>query len=87
MINRKNNFVVLSLFYVSSLSFLIVSVSGKENFRNETATKERKWLTQLFSDAERNFDMDPLVSSQCLKDFSSYKMNLKAQIGWAVRSK
>lgn len=85
--NRTKSFVVFSLFLTFQFSFLILIVSGKETVRNETTTKERKWLTQLFSDAERNFDMDPKVSSECLEDFNRYKMNLNAQIGWAIRSK
>lgn len=48
---------------------------------------ERKWISQLFSEAERNFDMSPNVSTHCRRDFELYKLHLRNQSTWAIRSR
>lgn len=75
------SFACLNFFYI------VFAKENASNANNEINTVQRKWLTHLFLEAEMNFDIDPAASSQCYRDFSLYKEHLKAQSGWAVRSK
>lgn len=66
------------------------SVSQKHEKVKETQEPDfrpRKWVSELFLQAERQFDMDPNVSAECRRDFEMYKLHLQNQSIWAVRSK
>lgn len=51
----------------------------------ERASSDKQWIKAIFLEAEKNFDMDD-VSVRCKTDFQRYKMHLKNQTVWAVRS-
>ncbi|XP_065206402.1 O-acyltransferase like protein-like isoform X2 [Planococcus citri] len=57
-----------------------------ESFHNfESNTPQRKWITQLFHEAETVFEMDSNVNTECKRDFDLYKLHLRNQSVWAVR--
>lgn len=45
------------------------------------------WISQLFLEGQKNFDMDANVSVACKRDFEFYKLNLRNSTVWAIRSK
>lgn len=46
----------------------------------------RIWVSQLFDQAEDIFDVHPSVSHECRRSFDLYKLHLRNQTVWAVRS-
>lgn len=53
----------------------------------ESDFPEKKWISQLFYEAENAFHMDSNVNAECKRDFDLYKLHLRNQSIWAVRSK
>ncbi|XP_065201228.1 nose resistant to fluoxetine protein 6-like [Planococcus citri] len=46
---------------------------------------QRKWISQLFYEAEMAFQMDSNANAECKRDFDLYKLHLRNQSVWAVR--
>lgn len=44
------------------------------------------WVSQVFYEARKSFDLDPNVTDECRKSFDSYTLHLHNQTTWAVRS-
>lgn len=63
-----------------------VNHNSSRNSMQIKTEKASKWISQLFQDAERAFDMSLTTTEQCIRDFETYKMHLKNQSVWAVRS-
>lgn len=87
--NRHAYFILAFVCYFSNL---IIHVYCDEISSQATVSKidfpKRKWLSELFAQAERDFDMNiSPVSDQCREDFRVYKLHLANQSAWAVRSK
>lgn len=65
-------------------------VNGVDNksFQNAKSDfPQRKWISQLFHEAEMAFQMDSNVNAKCKRDFDLYKLHLRNQSVWAVKSK
>lgn len=63
-----------------------VNYNSSQNSKQIKSEKASKWISQLFQDAERAFDMSFRATEQCRRDFEIYKMHLKNQSVWAIRS-
>ena len=59
--------------------------AGLKDVRSDAAPK--KWITELFHDAETIFQMEPGDNADCRRDYNLYKLHLANQSVWAVRSK
>ncbi|XP_065224461.1 nose resistant to fluoxetine protein 6-like isoform X3 [Planococcus citri] len=63
--------------------------SGNEWILNDVNTADsavlpKKWISQLFSEAQMAFKMDPRENPECGKDFDLFKLHLKNHSTWAV---
>lgn len=51
------------------------------------SSNPKKWLAEIISETEVNFDMDVhTVSRKCKEDFRIYKQHVRNQTVWAIRS-
>lgn len=44
------------------------------------------WLSEIFDEAKKKFDMLSKVSEECKRDYETYKQHVRNQTVWAVRS-
>lgn len=48
---------------------------------------KKVWISQLFLEAQKKFDMNADVTENCKTDFELYKLYLRNLTVWAVKSK
>lgn len=65
-----------------SLTREFKSVSGAHNMK----IPHKRWLSEMFSEAKRNFDMHSTVGRKCKEDYETYKLHFRNQTTWAVQS-
>ncbi|XP_065224459.1 nose resistant to fluoxetine protein 6-like isoform X1 [Planococcus citri] len=60
------------------------SISDDVN-STDSAVLPKKWISQIFSEAQMAFKMDPRENTECGKDFELFKLHLKNYSTWAVK--
>lgn len=78
-------FFVFFSFFVS-FNLAIAFEASYETEENVTVKFPKKWMTELFREAEINFHITSIVSSKCPQDFATNREHLKNQSEWAVKS-
>lgn len=88
--NDTDNDEILRKVGKNEHEFIAINMN-KQILKNTTHPQanigEQKWISQLFLEAERKFDMDEHVNKRCKTDYELYKLHLRNQSVWAVRSK
>ena len=75
--------IYITYFIFVDIFFFVVAF---ENVKLDHRTR-RKWITELFYEAKAEFQIDSNVNSECKRDFDLYKLHLRNQSVWAVKSK
>lgn len=82
-------YYICSLIDAFALETVPVSALGFNSSSTQESTRkpvQRKWISELFHEAEATFDMNAEVSEGCRRDFLMYKLYAENQTVWAVRS-
>ncbi|XKL64037.1 hypothetical protein PGB90_004123 [Kerria lacca] len=87
--NDTDNDEILRKVGKNEHEFIAINMN-KQILKNTTHPQanigEQKWISQLFLEAERKFDMDEHVNKRCKTDYELYKLHLRNQSVWAVRN-
>ncbi|XP_065222003.1 nose resistant to fluoxetine protein 6-like [Planococcus citri] len=51
----------------------------------ESVFLRKKWISELFFEAQADFKMDPTENTECKKDFDLFKLHLRNHSTWAVK--
>ncbi|XP_065222006.1 uncharacterized protein LOC135846697 [Planococcus citri] len=83
-------FVTIILFCGISAKHNDYVRSENERFSNdfdyaESAFFRKKWISELFFEAQTKFEMDPTENTACKNDFDLFKLHLRNHSAWAVR--
>lgn len=85
-------FVIVNLLFCAlalenNLKEIRQNVASNDEVHQKSNFTERKWISQLFYDAEMAFGIHSNASADCRRDFNTYLQHLNNQSIWAVRSK
>lgn len=78
-------------FIIINSSFIAVTFENAVDIQqlniSSSNSPTRRWISQLFDEAKKTFQMDSLTNSKCRMDYISYLSHLHNQSIWAVKSK